>query len=104
MSPVFGEVVAPNDDTLYVSSFLDLADGPMILTVPETTVTYSLLTLDVYGDIFETGIPGQTAGTYALIGPGWTGRIPAGVTPIRVPASLRNGSFGPTSTPRWAKT
>ena len=51
MAPIYRDVVAPNDDTLYVSSFMDLTDEPVILTIPSTTVTYSLLVLDPYGDI-----------------------------------------------------
>lgn len=90
MSPVFAEVVAPNDDTLYVSGFMDLTEQPVILTIPPTTDTYSLLTLDAYGDIFQTNIqspiPNEgTPGTYGLTGPGWSGTLPPNVTPIPVP-------------------
>jgi hypothetical protein len=81
MGPLFGEVVAPNDDTLYVGSFVN----PVILTIPETTATYSLLTLDYFGNIFDSGIQPATPGTYALIGPGWTGTLPEGVAQITVP-------------------
>jgi hypothetical protein len=62
ISPVYRAVVAINDDTLYSSAFVDLADQPMILTIPQTTITYSLLTLDAYGDIFQTNIPPETPG------------------------------------------
>ena len=101
ISPLYHEVVAINDDTLYVSSFVDLSSQPVILTIPETTVTYSLLTLDPYGDIFETNIPAATPGTYALIGPGWTGSLPGGVTPITVPLVhsqwiIRSDKYSPT--------
>jgi len=34
-------------------------------------VTYSLLTLDVFGDVFKTKIKSQTAGTYGLVPKGW---------------------------------
>jgi hypothetical protein len=85
MTPLFGYVVAPNDDTLYASAFMNLAEQPMILTIPNTTATYSLLTVDAYGDIFQTNIPAATAGTYALTAPGWTGKLPAGVTQVPVP-------------------
>jgi hypothetical protein len=88
MAPIYHDVVAPNDDTLYVSSFMDLTDEPVILTIPSTTVTYSLLVLDPYGDIITIGIDNTTAGTYALVGPDWTGTLPDGVTPIAVPLNL----------------
>jgi hypothetical protein len=85
MGPLFGEVVAPNDDTLYVGSLVNLAGDPLILTIPDTTATYSLLTLDFFGNIFETDIQPETPGTYALTGPGWIGTLPEGVTQIEVP-------------------
>jgi hypothetical protein len=85
MAPLFREVVAPNDDTLYVSSFTDLSGQPLILTIPQTNVTWSLLTMDYYGRVFDTQIPEGVEGTYALTRPGWTGRLPAGVTRIQVP-------------------
>jgi hypothetical protein len=69
VSPLYQSVVAVNDDTLYASTFLDLTAQPVILTIPATTATYSVLTLDPYGDIFESGIQPQTPGTYALTGP-----------------------------------
>ena len=90
MTPVFGEVVAPNDDTLYVSSFLDLTTQPVVLTIPETAVTSSILTLDAYGDVFDTGISAGTPGSYALTGPGWDGVLPASVTRVAVPVAFSN--------------
>ena len=48
-------------------------------------VRYSILMLDPYGDIFDAGIPPQTAGTFALTGPGFTGTLPKEVTPIAMP-------------------
>jgi len=78
INPLYHSVVAINDDTLYVSAFVDRAFEPAILTIPPpcdpldptNCVTYSLLTLDVYGGIFETGIPNTKGGVYALIAPG----------------------------------
>jgi hypothetical protein len=85
ISPIYHYVVAINVDTLYASSYLDLTAQPVILTIPSTTVRYSILMLDPYGDIFDAGIPPQTAGTFALTGPGFTGTLPAEVTPIAMP-------------------
>lgn len=87
ISPIYHIVVAINDDTLYASSLLDLTDQPVIVTIPETTATYSILTLDPYGNIFDTDILAGTAGTYGLMGPGWTGTLPDGVIPIPMPYS-----------------
>lgn len=80
MDPVYGAVVAPNDDTLYGSTIVDVRAQPVILTIPSTSVTYSLFTADVYGDVFDSGI--TAPGTYALTGPGWAGALPAGVTQV----------------------
>ncbi|MEM7022505.1 MAG: DUF1214 domain-containing protein [Pseudomonadota bacterium] len=85
MSPLFGLIVAPNDDTLYAATPMNLAGDPVILTIPETTTTYSLLSVDYFGNVFETGIPPATPGTYALIGPGWSGALPHDIIPIEVP-------------------
>jgi hypothetical protein len=101
MAPIYHDVVAPNDDTLYVSSFMDLTQEPVILTIPATTVTYSLLVLDPYGDVLPIGIDNKTPGTYALTGPDWTGTLPAGVTPIAVTLNvtqwiIRADKFSPS--------
>ena len=34
--------------------------------IPETTATYSILTLHLYVDLIQSGIPQQTAGTDVL--------------------------------------
>src|SRR6185312_13396165 len=44
VSPIYHYVVAINVDTVYASTYLDLAE-PVILTIPETAVTYSILML-----------------------------------------------------------
>jgi hypothetical protein len=83
MGPAFHEVVAPNDDTLYCSTFVDLSQEPLVVTIPTTKATFSLLSTDAYGDVFDTGI--AASGTYALTGPGWNGTLPAGVTQVALP-------------------
>ncbi len=85
VGPLYGYVVSINVDTLYASFFLNLSSGPEIFTVPKTGVTYSLLTLDVFGDVFKTSIPAQTPGTYGLVPEGWKGTLPPGITKITVP-------------------
>jgi hypothetical protein len=85
VGPLYGYVVSINVDTLYASFFLDLSQGPQIFTIPKTGVTYSLLTLDVFGDAFQTKIKSQTPGTYGLVPKGWKGKLPSGVKKITVP-------------------
>ncbi|TLQ47990.1 DUF1254 domain-containing protein [Streptomyces marianii] len=85
MTPTFAVVVAPNDDTLYAGTFVDLSAGPVVLTVPSTATTWSLFTSDVFGNTFTSEVPNDTAGTYALVPPGFTGTLPPGLTRIDVP-------------------
>lgn len=85
ISPVYHIVVAINDDTIYASSFVNLATEPVVLTIPQSSVSYSLLTLDAWGNVFQTSIPAGTPGTYALTGPGWNRKLPRGVTQVKVP-------------------
>ncbi len=86
ISPLYHYVVAINNDTVYASSFLDLSNGPVILTVPSTPVNYSVLILDRYCDIFHAAFPANQAGAYALYGPGFDpNNLPMGVTPVPLP-------------------
>ena len=84
MGPQFKSVVAVNDDTLYASTFLDVTQQPVIVTIPVTTDVFSVLHLDQYGKAFQ-GIPSRAPGVYALTGPDWQGTLPSGVTPVRLP-------------------
>jgi hypothetical protein len=88
VGPLYGFVVSINVDTVYASFYLDLSQGPQIFTIPSTGVTYSLLTLDVFGDVFKTNIQPQTPGTYGLVPAGFTGTRPPGVTEVQVPYPL----------------
>lgn len=84
VSPLYQIVVAINVDTYYASAFLDATDGPAMLTIPPTTVSYSILTLDPYGNTYSL-LPKQTPGLYALTTAGYAGAIPDGATRIDMP-------------------
>jgi hypothetical protein len=83
VTPLYQIVVAINVDTIYASSFLFLEEQPVVLTIPPTAATYSVLNLNPYGEIFETGI--RDAGIYCLTAPDYHGPMPAGATQIEMP-------------------
>ena len=88
----FTEVVRPNADTLYSSLWLDVTAEPVVISVPDSWGRYYLLPLlDMWTDVFAA--PGaRTTGTdeqaYAVTGPSWHGRLPAGVEEIRCPTGM----------------
>ncbi|KAA0081253.1 DUF1254 domain-containing protein [Mycolicibacterium sp. P9-64] len=85
----FRAVVRPNFDTLYSSAWLDLTAGPVKLTAADTQNRYYMLPLlDMWTDVFAN--PGQrTTGTdaaeWVIVGPGYSGELPAGLPVIAAP-------------------
>lgn len=85
-------VTAPNADTLYTTTWLDLSKEPWILSIPDMKDRYFLFPmLDGWTNVFE--VPGKrTTGTkaqkYAITGPGWSGTLPAGVTEYKAPTNM----------------
>jgi hypothetical protein len=88
MGPQYKVVVAINDDTIYAESFLDVSNGPVILTIPRYQNRYSILQLDVYGNIFSTELsenPPSKGGVYAFCAPDWRGKLPRRATRVDLP-------------------
>ncbi|HTJ62412.1 MAG TPA: DUF1254 domain-containing protein [Alphaproteobacteria bacterium] len=74
----------PNVDTIYGYTWLDLRAGPQVLYVPDVGDRYySVQLIDMYSDVFAyvgRRATGTKAGAFAIVGPGWKGRLPKGVT------------------------
>jgi len=88
----FRQVVRPNADTLYSSSWLDLTQEPVLLHVPDTGGRYYLMQfLDAWTETFS--VPGKRTtgageGWFAVVGPGWKGELPARVQRIDAPTNM----------------
>ena len=88
----FKDVTAPNADTLYTTTWLDVSKEPWILSLPDMAGRYFLFPmLDGWTDVFQ--VPGKRttgtgAQTYAITGPGWNGTLPAGVTQYKSPTAI----------------
>jgi hypothetical protein len=80
-------VTTPNNDTLYSAAWLDLAGGPLILTMPAAPARYhSAALLDLFTDndaVLGTRSDGGRGGRFAIAGPDWRGEAPAGTTLVR---------------------
>ncbi len=81
------QVTGPNNDTIYTSAFLDLAGGPIELHAPTDHERYfSIAFMNVLTDNFAyigTRATGGDGGTYWIVGPEWTGEVPAGTNLIQ---------------------
>jgi hypothetical protein len=79
-----------NQDTLYSAAWLDVAKEPVILSHPDMGDRYFAFELaGIESDNFAyvgKRTTGGKAGSFAIVGPGWKGELPAGVKAL--PASL----------------
>ncbi len=83
---------APNTDTLYTIAWLDVANEPWVVTIPDMGDRYFIVPfLDGWSEVFHVASPmttGSKAQTYAVTGPGWSGTLPAGVTQLKSPTGM----------------
>ena len=84
-------VTTPNNDTLYSTAWLALANDPLFLTVPPMgDLYYSYAFMDFFTNNFayvSHRLNGGTPTPHMIVGPAWTGDPPAGVTVIRAPTN-----------------
>jgi len=89
--PTFRAIVAANADTLYSLAWLDLAAEPMLLELPDTDGRSYLMSLtDAWTNVFASlarHTVGDGGGTFAIVGPGWSGQIPPKVRRINAPTN-----------------
>jgi hypothetical protein len=82
-SVTYRDVPGANADTLYATAWLDLAEEPYILAIPDAEARYFMLPmLDGWTDVFEapgSRTTGTKAQTFAIAGPNWRGELPNGV-------------------------
>ena len=74
-------VSAPNMDVLYSSAFLDLSQGPQVLSIP-AVAGYSVVQIDdafgnSNGSLGQRTVPGNAAARFLLVGPGDPGYLDA---------------------------
>jgi hypothetical protein len=90
--PSATDVAIPNADALSSQAWLDLSNGPVILSVPDTKGRYYLMPmLDAWSNVFQS--PGKrTIGTekrdFAIIGPKYKGEIPKNAEEIKAPTDM----------------
>lgn len=78
-------VTTPNNDTVYLSGWVDLTEGPVTLTVPETGDRYwSVALMDMYSNnnaVLGSRTVGGGGGVFTLCGPG---QASTGPNPVRI--------------------
>jgi hypothetical protein len=81
--------VLPNCSTIYGFGFLDLRAEPVILTLPNSDGRYYMVEcVDMWTNAFAYPagvVAGYDGGKYAMVGPGWKGKLPDGVKRIDCP-------------------
>lgn len=79
-------------DVLASSAFVDLRNGPVVLSLPDVGRRHIWVALhDGWNDVFESlgnRTTGARAAHYAITPPGWDGTLPSGVKQIAAPTNL----------------
>lgn len=85
-------VVAPNNDTLYSSAWLDLLPGPVILQMPDAGDRYYMISVyDAWTNVIAnpgTRTTGNGKHAFMIAGPDWRGDLPPGCDLIRSPTNM----------------
>jgi hypothetical protein len=89
LGPKFSAVQSGNSDTQYSAIWFDSSKEPYVLHLPNANGRYyTFQFIDAYTNNFfyaSTRTMGSQEQIYALIPPGWTGKLPDGVTRVDTP-------------------
>jgi hypothetical protein len=87
-TPDAKDMPTANNDTLYLSAVVDLGKEPFILHVPDTNDRYYVVDVfDMWQNLqYYIGrrATGTKAGDFAIVPPGWKGKLPRGVMRLDV--------------------
>jgi len=88
----FRTIVRPNIDTLYSNAWIDLSQGPIVLSLPDTHGRYYLIQImDAWTNVFAS-LGKRTTGTKALnvllVGPSWNGNAPKKMKVVHAPTNI----------------
>lgn len=80
-------IQTPNSDTPYSFAWLDLRAEPVVLTLPpvEKDRYYSVQLFDGYIQTIQflgSRTTGNDGGKYLVVGPGWKGNVPDGISKV----------------------
>ena len=82
--------VTPNVNVIYGFGFADLGQEPYILNAPDSKGRYYMIEIvDMWTHAFAYPageVSGYQGGKFALVGPGWKGTLPEGVSRIDCPS------------------
>jgi len=85
-------VAWPSTDLLYSNLWYDVSREPLVVHIPDSGGRYYFMpVMDMWTDVFMSRGPrttGNGAQTFAIVGPTWTGTVPAGVDVVRSPTNV----------------
>ncbi|MFT3805264.1 MAG: DUF1214 domain-containing protein [Burkholderiaceae bacterium] len=80
-------VSAPNADTLYSVVWLDVGKEPWVFSYPDLGERYAVFPMySLWMPVIESGgtrTTGQKAHSFLITGPGWSGKVPEGMTHVK---------------------
>jgi hypothetical protein len=89
LGPAFEAIQSANSDTQYSVTWFDSSNEPYVLHIPDAKGRfYTFQFADAWTNNFHyasTRTMGSQEQTYALVAPGWTGKLPPHVTRLNAP-------------------